>query len=44
MMTGNVVPVDTIVVELVQDSETIFRSSTLNGLSVVRLWFADSKI
>lgn len=41
-MTRHVVPVDSVVVELIEDREAILGSAALNGLTIVRLWPADA--
>lgn len=43
-MAGDVVPVDAVTVEIVQQGQTVFRSSVLEFLSVVRLGPLDSAI
>lgn len=42
MMASNVVPVNSIIVELVKDSKTVFGSTSLLGFTVVRLWLLQS--
>lgn len=41
-MASNVVPVDSILVEVVQDSQAVLRGTTLDEFSVVRLGLVDS--
>lgn len=43
MMTCHVVPVHSIIVELIKDSQAILGSAALNGLAIVRLRLADTK-
>lgn len=43
VMTRHVVPVHSVVVELIENRKTIFRSTSLNGLTIVRLWLANAK-
>lgn len=42
VMTRHVVPVHSVVVELIENRKTIFRSTSLNGLTIVRLWLANA--
>lgn len=42
VMASNVVPVDSILVEVVQDSQAVLRGTTLDEFSVVRLGLVDS--
>lgn len=44
MMTRHIMPIDAILVEVVEDSETVFFSPTLLCLTVVWLGFTDASI
>ena len=42
MVAGDVVPVDTVVVELVQDGQAVLGGTALDSLTVVRLRFSNA--
>lgn len=44
MMAGNVVPVDTVVVEVVEQSQAVFGGTTLLQFTLIGLWQADAAI
>lgn len=43
VVASNIVPVDSILVEVVEDSQAVLRSSTLDEFTVVRLGLVDSR-
>lgn len=43
-MAGDVVPMDAIIVEIVQNGQTIFVGASLLQFTVVRLWLADATV
>lgn len=43
VMTCYIVPIHSIIVELIEDSQAILGSAALNSLAIVRLRFADTK-
>lgn len=44
VVAGNVMPVNAVIVEVVQNSQTVLVGSTLLQFTVVRLWFANAAI